>query len=286
MWTSKAWLSALPLAAFAVVWQFLHECRGFLSYAVTAGLFWVTLLTICWPRVRAIRCKSVATNKQPQQSDAHPASPRKEEKDKDIDDDNNVPKVMHRFSCEAIHLVDDGEDCSTDASSINEKSQQHPFAPGDMVLLGKGVPAEHRHRPAIITNVAATHCTAAVLDETRRYGVGECWPNFADVELESEAYRLDSLVVVNGLNKGKSLRLNGCVGTIAKHPKEGHPTFIHKPSEPNLAQLTLCVRFKDPEAAGQKCVLLAPKFLIPLQEFSQKTVHGLGQSAILRAMGS
>jgi len=278
MCTHGAWVSALSLAASNAAWQWLHERDDLLSHAATAGMIWVILVIACWPRLLAAQCnKAVAFNQQ-QRPEARSSDPKQERANGGNDGNNVVP--IHSFSNEAIHLVDDDKDCSIDAVSITNQPGEHLFAPGDMVLLGKAVTAEHRHRPAIITSVATSHCTVVVLDESRRYGVGECWPNFADIQLESEAWHLGSLVVVNGLQRGKSVRLNGLVGTITKHPRNGHPTFIHKPSKPDLAQLTLCVRFQDPEAAGQKSVLLEPKFLTPLQEFSHKAVHDHGHSGL------
>lgn len=136
--------------------------------------------------------------------------------------------------------------------------------PGDMVTLGLRAPEEHRGATAVVTVVAEKHCTVVVLDETRRFGIGECWPCFDDLSIECRRLRLDSRVRIVGMTSAKMSRVNGLCGTICRHKREGHPTFIRKPSAPDTPQLTLCVRMDEPELAGEKLVLLEARFLEPL----------------------
>lgn len=142
--------------------------------------------------------------------------------------------------------------------------------PGDFVVLGPGAPPEHRRSPAVVTKVSEAHCTVVVLDESLRFGVGECWPMFEDVlPVQSRAWREGTPVAIDGLRGGKVRKLNGFAGTVVAHPREGHPSFIERPPKPKSddseggPQLVLCVRLEDPVAAGQKTVLLEPRFLVP-----------------------
>jgi len=130
--------------------------------------------------------------------------------------------------------------------------------PGDLVVLSARVPAEHRGCTAVVTSVQQSHCTVKVLDASRQYGVEECWPGFHDIRLISDAWRLGSHVVINGLKKK---RLNGTTGVISEHLKEGHPTFICKPAAPDRPQLTLCIRVDDPGSVGAKTLLVEAKFV-------------------------
>jgi len=150
---------------------------------------------------------------------------------------------------------------------------------GDMVLLGLRAPMEHRGAPAVVTVVAEEHCTVVVLDESRRFGLGECWPDFQDLSIECRHWRLDSRVRIRGLQGSKTSKLNSFCGTICTHKREGHPTFIQKPSAPDSPQLTLCVRLDEPELAGERVVLLEPRFLEPLtSDFSER--HALEASGL------
>jgi len=132
---------------------------------------------------------------------------------------------------------------------------------GDIVVLSGGVPADYREKSAIVTDVAAMHCTVTVLDESLHLGVGECWPNFADVTVTSSGWRIGSRVTVSGMRSTRGRQLEGAVGTIYKHPSKGHPTFVCKPSSPS-PQLTLCVKLDVPSATGEKSLLLEPRFLL------------------------
>merc|ERR1712100_487962 len=79
-----------------------------------------------------------------------------------------------------------------------------PVQTGDLVILGDGVPTEYRYCPAVVTKVAESHCTVVVLDETRRSGLGECWPGFHDVALESLSCRLGTRIVVNNMHSRRT----------------------------------------------------------------------------------
>jgi len=59
----------------------------------------------------------------------------------------------------------------------------------------------------------------------------------------------------------RTKHLNGLAGVISEHPREGHPTFIRKPSRPDKPRLTVCVVFSDPIAAKGRSALLEPQFL-------------------------
>jgi len=134
---------------------------------------------------------------------------------------------------------------------------------GDIVILGAGAPTEYRMCPAIVTKLADLHCTVVVLDSERRIGIGECWPNYVDISMvESSKLRLDSRVVVHGMQGVRTKRLNGFPGVVAAHPRQGHPTFVNKPRNPDRPQLTVCVRFEDPQAAGEHSALIEPRFLL------------------------
>lgn len=151
----------------------------------------------------------------------------------------------------------------TNSHDIDQLMRVEKVEPGDVVVLGAGAPPEHRNCHAVVIRTAETHCTVIVLDETHRFGVGECWPCFEDVRIESCSWRLGSHVRIEGLQGIKTRRLNGFGGVISSHPREGHPTFIHKPAAPDRPQFTLCIRLDDPAAAGEKSVLLEPRFLVP-----------------------
>lgn len=148
---------------------------------------------------------------------------------------------------------------------------------GDVVVLGPGVPAEYRLRPAVVTKLADEHCTVVVLDAERRLGVGECWPSFADVAaVESSLLRLGTRVVLQNLQGARTRRLNGLSGVVAAHPKQGHPTFVSKPSAQGHPQLTVCVRFDDPKAAGERSALIEPRFLVPYDKAVEDISGDLG----------
>jgi len=151
--------------------------------------------------------------------------------------------------------------------------------PGDIVALGAGAPPEFRRSSAVITKLAASHCTVVVLDDSKRIGIGECWPSFKDVCLETCSYRLAQRVVVDGLSGKNTKRLNGCVGSVVEHPREGHPSFIKKPSAPESPILTVCVKFDDASTAGQASMLLEPRFVLPYKDFVDRAVVGLASES-------
>ena len=72
-------------------------------------------------------------------------------------------------------------------------------------------------------------------------------------------------------------RLNGLRGTISEHPKEGHPTFIRKAAAPLNPQLTLCVELDEPDA-GEKLVLLEPRFLMQYDQYMENISSNLGKA--------
>lgn len=138
---------------------------------------------------------------------------------------------------------------------------------GDVVLLGSQVVSEFRHKHAVVTEVHKAHCTVAVLDDSHRFGVGECWPGFSDVSVLSTDWRLGSEVIVDGLQGAKTRAFNGKTGVIVVHPKQGHPCFLQKSGEAGSEdrphpQLTLCVSLPPAEPGGkEKKTLLEPRFL-------------------------
>lgn len=153
--------------------------------------------------------------------------------------------------------------------------------PGDSVILGQGAPPEYRRSPAVVMKVSEAHCTVIVLDKSLRYGVGECWPMLEDVlPIQSRDWRAGAQVIISGLRGGKVRKLNGFTGTIVAHPREGHPSFIERPPKPKSGvidcgpQLVLCVRLDDPIAAGQKTVLLEPRFLVPRGQSTRDELGG------------
>lgn len=154
--------------------------------------------------------------------------------------------------------------CDPDAalSPVASADQTSQLEVGDMVTFrrGAGVPPEFSRSAAVITQVAASYCTAVVLDEARRHGIGECWPASADCVLETKLLRLGRRVRIAGLRASRTQVLNGSLGTVVAHPGKGHPTFIcaKAASEPRL---TVSVRLEDPPAGFDRLALLEPQFL-------------------------
>jgi hypothetical protein len=146
---------------------------------------------------------------------------------------------------------------------------------GDFVLLGDGVPQEYRACPAIITKVADTHCTVAVLDGDMQYGLGECWPCFHDISVRSTMLRLGKQVVITGMSGARTKHLNDLTGTISEHPREGHPSFVRKSKCPECPRLTVCISFNDPDAAKQHSALIEPQFLMPFDDAALQTAQCL-----------
>lgn len=148
------------------------------------------------------------------------------------------------------------------SASLADGSKVEEFQEGDLVLLGRGVPSEFRQHAAVITKTAATHCTVIVLDKSERFGMGECWPMFTDLQLKSSAWRLGRHVVIDGMRGPKGKRLNGCSGVICNHPREGHPVFVQSKAHPEQPHLVVCVHFDKPPAGADSSVLLEPRFLL------------------------
>jgi len=149
---------------------------------------------------------------------------------------------------------------------------------GDIVVLGANTPAEYRDCPAVVVEVFASHCSVIVLDEDRRFGVGECWPNFEDVLVDSCTLRLGTRIVIDGMCGKRTQRFNGHSGTISPHPREGHPVLIRKPSCPDSPQLTVCVLFDNPQETGEKSALLEPRFLFRYDEAVKRVTKCLGDA--------
>lgn len=153
---------------------------------------------------------------------------------------------------------------STHSSPQNRETARYDVQEGDLVILGLEVVPDFRNHAAVVTQVHSSHCTVAVLDESRRIGVGECWPNMSDFTVESTAWRLGTQVVVGGLQGTKTRAFNGATGVIVAHPKQGHPCFVQKavgaggPDRPHLA---LCVCISAEDGGKAKHTLLEPRFL-------------------------
>jgi len=150
---------------------------------------------------------------------------------------------------------------------------------GDVVMLSDRVPQEYRTCPAIVTSVAEKHCTVAVLDEARQVGIGECWPGFHDISLVSSMLRLGTQVVISGMGGARTKHLNGLTGTICEHPREGHPSFVRKPSSPDKPQLTVCISFNDPSASSGRAALVEPRFLISFEDATLRATESLEEAA-------
>jgi len=150
-------------------------------------------------------------------------------------------------------------------------------AVGDVVLLSAVVPHEFRNSQAVITRTDTSHCTVCVLDETGRFGVGECWPSFADVKLVSATLRLGNRVVVDGCSGPQTRWLNGHAGTIVSHRREGHPCFVR--SKRHLSrppQFNVCICLEQPPSPSERLVLIEPRFLSEYDQFTEEATYRLG----------
>lgn len=153
---------------------------------------------------------------------------------------------------------------STHSPPQNRESVRCDVQEGDLVILGLEVVPDFRNHAAVVTQVHSSHCTVAVLDESRRIGVGECWPNMSDFTVESTAWRLGTQVVVGGLQGTKTRAFNGATGVIVAHPKQGHPCFVQKAAGaggPDRPHLALCVCISAEDGGKAKHTLLEPRFL-------------------------
>jgi len=128
-----------------------------------------------------------------------------------------------------------------------------------VTLLSAALP-EYRGCSAAVTEVFESHCAVVVLDESLQCGIGECWPYFKDVLITSTGWRIGNRVTINGLRNKRHAKLNGLTGVVCSHPTHGHPCFVQKASVPDQLRLTICVKLDDCKAAGQKSVLLEPRF--------------------------
>jgi len=150
-------------------------------------------------------------------------------------------------------------------------------AVGDVVSLSAGVPHEFRNSRAVITRTESSHCTVCVLDETGRFGVGECWPSFADVKLVSTTLRLGNRVVADGCSGPQTRWLNGHAGTIVSHRREGHPCFVHSKRHLNRPpQFNVCICLEQPPSPGERLVLIEPRFLSEYDQFTEEATDRLG----------
>jgi hypothetical protein len=152
---------------------------------------------------------------------------------------------------------------------------RHQFAAGDRVQLDRWrAPPAYRGHDAIITHQDEDHCTVTVLEETGRFGIGECWPFYADISLRSKILRLRSRVVIDGASGKRLGKLNGKVGTVVAHPHSGHPPFIEKLNAEN-PQLMACVKLDDPENKLDCLVMVEPRNLVPHADFLERTTSQL-----------
>lgn len=152
------------------------------------------------------------------------------------------------------------------------------FHRGDIVTLGPGVPSEFRSSAAVVTKVAPTYCTVAVLSRDPfepgaisgppAIAVGECWPSFKDLTLVNSLGRLGNRVVVRGLKGQHNRHLNGTMGTVVANPGQEHPCFVMKASMqlPVLALgvgLDISAKGSQPPSRNErpKRVVLEARFL-------------------------
>lgn len=167
--------------------------------------------------------------------------------------------------------------CAMPSSAINGAAM--PFCEGldrgDVVLLGPQVLPEHRGKPAVVTAVAASHCTVAVLDSERRCALDECWPGHGDVHVESAEGRLGSRVVISGLKSKTTAWCNELAGTVVEHPRQGHPCFVQRPGRGEPPLLVFCVRLDEPPPGRQRQVMMELRFLRPYGEVLAEAARNL-----------
>jgi len=80
-------------------------------------------------------------------------------------------------------------------------------------------------------------------------------------KVASRTWKLGTRVVIEEVQNECTKHLNGQTGVVSKHRRHGHPAFVRKPSSPDTPQLVLCIAFDNPEVAGKRSMLLAPRFL-------------------------
>lgn len=170
---------------------------------------------------------------------------------------------LEKENIEPCHSLEEGACNGADAIDVE---------PGDFVILGNGVPQEYHACQGIITKVAERHCTVVVLDRSSSQGIGECWPDFVDIDVKSRGLRIGRRVIINGMQGKKTKHLNGMTGTISRHPREGHPTFVKKNEMSGAARLTVCVAFENP---GVKRALVEPRFLTAYDSAAERETQTL-----------
>jgi len=184
---------------------------------------------------------------------------------------------QHEVLSNPCSALADGMDYKMGATGVPEL--------GDVVILGNGAPPEFWKKPAVVTRIAESHCTVTVLDDSRSFGIGECWPCFGDILIESSSLRIGARVVIEGMRSAKMQRLNGHTGIISAHPKQGHPTFIWKPSAPDQPRLTACVVMDSPAAPDEQAVLIEARFLMPYDDVVCRATCDL-EKALARIISS
>lgn len=157
---------------------------------------------------------------------------------------------------------------------------------GDIVKLGPGTPHEYRGCSGVVTTVFEEHCSVIVLDDSLKFGVGECWPNFQDFAVTCASWRIGNRVVISGLRSIRHAKLNGLTGAISIHPSRGHPLFVQKPSVPDKPRFAVYVRFDDPIAAGQQAAILEPQFLVVHDRKISDLADALEELAANNQMGA
>lgn len=238
--------------------------------------------------VASTRCDSLTEDDL--QDSVHPqASPREDVSTHAVTPSFNACDSLESLDSSAVGQVPDGTSIVEREIDVHGASQLgHAFASrkaakedaesyqiGDIVILGDGVPQEFRSCSAVVTKVELSHCTVVVLDDSKQFGVGECWPGLHDISLSSCSLRLGTSVVINGMTGPQTKHLNGQHGVVSQHPREGHPTFITKPSHPERPHLTVCVVFNSPAAAKRRSALLEPRFLQALDDVALQMTQDL-----------
>lgn len=153
---------------------------------------------------------------------------------------------------------------------------------GDLVRLihGGGI-EKYRGCCAIVKQVAEAHCTVAILDEARRFGIGECWPGLDDVIIERRVLRVGTRIVIDGMKGTRRKHYNGLTGVIREHPRQGHPVELNTPAAPDHPLITVCIVFDDPDLAGERSALIEPRFLTAYDEAASIAARCLQETVTL-----
>jgi hypothetical protein len=209
-----------------------------------------------------ITCDAIDSQKMKQDTSSCPSLSDKAAATQEEEVPRSVACLLEKENIEPYQTAQEGDYvCSRSGADVID------IEVGDFVLLGHGAPQEYRSCHGVVKKVAETHCTVVVLDSTCSQGVGECWPDFADVAVESKALRIGRRVVVEGMRGNRFKHLNGLTGTISRHPREGHPTFVKK-----SARLTVCVVFDSP---GVSFKLMEPRFLTSYDSILEQETKAL-----------